>query len=122
MKRRGRFDSASIDLTGDDDNPATKIPLKRKTLKKEMIQKHERKTSISLTINKNVSEKENMRQALSQNPDYFGNTKFVQNLQDPKTNPCRPTAWFSGDTIDEFLKTTHGMLGNNPEVIAVTTV
>jgi hypothetical protein len=119
IKHPPSLPSAHIDLTGDDDKwdgKRTKITLK--TLKKKAAkkQKHTRKRPISLIIDRSVTEKKNMNMAFSQNSDYFGDATFVQNLQDPNTNACEPGTWFTGDAIDIFLKTTHGMLGN-PEVI-----
>lgn len=122
MKLHSSFTPAHIDLTGNDDKwdgKRTKIPLKtweKKTAKK---QKHTRKRPISLIIDRSATEKLNMKMAFSQNSDYFGDATFVQNLQDPNTNACEPGTWFTGDAIDIFLKTTHGMLGN-PEVINIS--
>jgi hypothetical protein len=112
--------SAPIDLTGDDDGrpcKTTKIPLKQKTLKKkaDLKQKNRGERPISLITNSAATEKKNMRQAFLNNPDYFEDVTFVQNLEDPNTSGCEPRAWFNDNTIDIFLKTTHRMLGN-PEV------
>ena len=122
MKSRAKFEQAPIDLTRDDDEShgkPTKIPLKQKTLKKKTAQatnqKNNGKRPVSFNINNAVTERKNMKQAFSQNPDYFEDATFVSKLQDPNTRGCEPGKWFFGDTIDIFLKTTQMML-NNPEV------
>ena len=68
-----------------------------------------------LTPEEKVAKQNDVKQAFSQNPDYFEDDTFVSKLQDPNARGCELGKWFFGDSIDIFLKTTQMML-NNPEV------